>query len=447
MKLWFGTILMFVVLGGGTSCETPVQPSAFNDTEFQSSSKHETSPLVISAEIRAILDAARAIAPIDTTRWFAYGVLDRERTEKSALVGYFNAKTYEVYRFTRNDEEWVINEILEQHMVERTGKSQTYTKAIAKIYTGPNYDQLRDTWYVPGNQQTTGDWEITEQYITSQPNRVEFIEGTEVDAVSNIEHQITFVGPWKYCRYFNGTKICQTSNNKNTFVEVLFNGNTYPSSELTVTYHHEVSTVQAPAPPTLISPSDGAILDSPITYSWNASSGNGTITYQLQVDDNSNFTSPFFDESGFDSTSKTVGGYADGGVYYWRVRATNEGGSSAWSSVRTHTARVPPPTPSVTGSIQNGHPKLSWSATTGASSYEIYKRTDTSSWSLYVTTTATSYTDNLANIAGYQGTVILRTPYVAYYVKARSAAGATSTPSSSHYYDLEGTTPEFADRN
>ncbi len=394
---------------------------------------------VITQETRAILSAARSAVPIDTTQWFAYGVLDKERAETSCQVGYYNAQVYEVYRFYRQDDEWMRGERLEHYAMNGLGKVFSYTQKIANIYTGPGHNTLRDEWYVLGNQQSDGVWSQEEQYVTNLPNRVEFLEGSQPDG--NHEHRIDWVGPWEWTRFSPPTGT-QTSSSKNTNTEI-FNPNDlqwYPAQQLKATYRHTITTIQVPSTPTLSSPADGAFTNPPITYFWNASSGGGTITYQLQVDDNSNFSSPFFEQSGISGTSKFVNGHANGVQYYWRVRASNQAGSSNWSNVWSHT--VVPATPSVSASIQNNHPRLTWSPAAGATSYEIYKRTDTGSWNLYATTTSTSYTDNMAEVTGYQGTTPLRTPYVAYYVVSKGLNGGASGPSVEHYYDLSGPTPE-----
>lgn len=106
-----------------------------------------------------------------------------------------------------------------------------------------------------------------------------------------------------------------------------------------------LSTVQAPAASTLISPEDGAtgVATGPI-LAWQASGG--AASYRLQVAREPNFLSPVLDQAGIVATSYAVGGLANDSTYHWRVQASNEGGLSAWSSVRsfrTVAAPVAPP--------------------------------------------------------------------------------------------------------
>ena len=92
----------------------------------------------------------------------------------------------------------------------------------------------------------------------------------------------------------------------------------------------------APPAPTLSSPSNGAtrIATSP-TLTWNASTG--ATSYRVQVSTSSGFTSTVVDRSGITATSCSISGLLNKTRHYWRVNATNSGGTSGWSSVRYFT--------------------------------------------------------------------------------------------------------------
>jgi hypothetical protein len=81
------------------------------------------------------------------------------------------------------------------------------------------------------------------------------------------------------------------------------------------------------APPTLLSPSNGAtdVSISP-TLIWNASSG--ATSYRLQV---SNGMAIAIDESGIMGTQFTVSRLLSNTTYYWSVSAISSGGTSDWS--------------------------------------------------------------------------------------------------------------------
>jgi hypothetical protein len=98
-----------------------------------------------------------------------------------------------------------------------------------------------------------------------------------------------------------------------------------------------VSSGSGLAAPVLVSPFDGStgVSVSP-TLAWNASAG--ATSYQAQVATDSSFVSLVYnDTSGSASTSRVVSSLANSTTYYWRVRARNAMGSSAWSSVWSFT--------------------------------------------------------------------------------------------------------------
>ncbi len=73
-----------------------------------------------------------------------------------------------------------------------------------------------------------------------------------------------------------------------------------------------------------------------ITANWTAPASGGaeTFTYEVQVDNNSDFSSPTYTQSSISSAtlSATATGLSSSTTYYFSVRANNAGGSSAWSS-------------------------------------------------------------------------------------------------------------------
>ncbi len=86
----------------------------------------------------------------------------------------------------------------------------------------------------------------------------------------------------------------------------------------------------APAAPVLISPSDGAVNISPeINLEWNPSAG--AASYHLQVSADPGFTAYAYENSAVSSISQQVSGLNNSVKYYWRVKAVNSNGASAWS--------------------------------------------------------------------------------------------------------------------
>ncbi len=89
------------------------------------------------------------------------------------------------------------------------------------------------------------------------------------------------------------------------------------------------TTSASPETPALVLPIPGAI-NQPITLvlSWHPVFN---ATYQLQVDDNIEFSSPVLDQSDISEPWGNVTGLEYNVTYYWRVRASHMGGNGNWS--------------------------------------------------------------------------------------------------------------------
>ena len=94
------------------------------------------------------------------------------------------------------------------------------------------------------------------------------------------------------------------------------------------------------------------------------------------------------------ATSYTNTNVVYGKTYYYKVKSSNEYGSSAYSDVvKVATLKVP----QVSSSIKNYKPRLTWDAVEGATSYKVYRATSKSgTYKLMKTTTSKSYTNTIA---------------------------------------------------
>lgn len=98
-----------------------------------------------------------------------------------------------------------------------------------------------------------------------------------------------------------------------------------------------------PAVPELSAPADSAISQPQnLTLSWNASAE--ADSYTLQVSEDENFSGMVFNESALSDTVQLVSDLELNTSYYWRVRATGTGGTSAFSSQRIFTVWQSAPT-------------------------------------------------------------------------------------------------------
>jgi subtilisin family serine protease len=163
--------------------------------------------------------------------------------------------------------------------------------------------------------------------------------------------------------------------------------------------------VPVPVAPVLLAPASAAVNQSLTpTLSWNASSG--AVTYDLQVSTTSNFTAAVQNFTGLTTTSKALTGLANNTIYYWRVSATNASGTSLWSATfffTTLAAVVPPPpattltvptlvSPADRASNVSRTPTLTWTASTGATTYRVQVSTNSSFTALVVNQSGVSST-------------------------------------------------------
>jgi hypothetical protein len=179
------------------------------------------------------------------------------------------------------------------------------------------------------------------------------------------------------------------------------------------------------AAPTLASPVNGSteVAINP-ALTWNASTG--ATNYRLQVSMDSTFAMTTYDTSGLTGTSKSMSGLSYLTKYYWRVNASNTGGTSAWSATWNFTTIVSPhapPAPTLasptTGSTGvSVSPTLSWNASSGATTYRLQVSID----STFATTTCdtSGLTTTSKSITGLS-------PQTEYYwrVNATDSAGTS----------------------
>ena len=87
----------------------------------------------------------------------------------------------------------------------------------------------------------------------------------------------------------------------------------------------------APEPPILSSPAnETTVTDLEVMLEWDASVD--ADSYRLQVSTEPSFSSPVINEAGVTGTHYEVTSGLDWkSDYYWRVNASNQGGTSAWS--------------------------------------------------------------------------------------------------------------------
>ena len=149
-----------------------------------------------------------------------------------------------------------------------------------------------------------------------------------------------------------------------------------------------VSTGAAPSIPLLSLPVNGATsVSTTPTMTWLQSTG--AITYQAQIATDNIFSNIVLNVTDITNTNCIASGLTSLNLYYWRVRAANGFGTSAWSSAWSFTTTGSVPTVPVLSSPASGStglstsPTLTWNASSGATSYALQVSTS-SSFSSYI---------------------------------------------------------------
>jgi hypothetical protein len=135
----------------------------------------------------------------------------------------------------------------------------------------------------------------------------------------------------------------------------------------------------APSKPRLLTPDSNTVDRSvSLTFSWYQV--DGVATYRFQLSTSSTFNTLIVHDSTLTANSKSVSSLSYNTSYYWRVKATNESGSSYWSNVWKITTMSPPPvpppapllsSPANNSTGQNISLYLSWNSSTGATQYRL----------------------------------------------------------------------------
>lgn len=107
---------------------------------------------------------------------------------------------------------------------------------------------------------------------------------------------------------------------------------------------------QVPDAPVLVTPGNEASRLQSALFSW--APVNGATTYHLQLSTTYNFAAPQVNDSTLTTASFQSNPLPPRTVYFWRVRAKNASGVSAWSAIRTFTSVVPMPQPDSAGWIR-----------------------------------------------------------------------------------------------
>lgn len=193
--------------------------------------------------------------------------------------------------------------------------------------------------------------------------------------------------------------------------------------------------------PTLSSPANSATnVSIAPTFSW------GTVTnatgYTIQYSSDNTFATNT--EVTSSTTTKAISGLSYITVYYWRVKATNGGISSAWSTTRSFTTSqltlskptLITPTNGASNRTRNNL-AFAWSAITNATGYTLQISTTSSFSTLFGTYTTTTNADTISGLGSQ----------IRYYWRVKATNGGTSSSWSSTRYFTTGRTREIEDNS
>jgi len=186
---------------------------------------------------------------------------------------------------------------------------------------------------------------------------------------------------------------------------------------------------QAPATPTGLTATAG---NAQVALSWTASSGATSYTVKSATTSGGPYTNV---ATGVTATSYTNTGLTNGTTYYYVVSASNSAGSSSNSAQTSATptagTQAPAAPTGLTATAGNAQVALSWTASSGATSYTVKRATTSGGPYTTVATgvTATSYTNTgLTNGTTYY-----------YVVSATNSAGESTNSAQASATPTAGT--------
>lgn len=189
--------------------------------------------------------------------------------------------------------------------------------------------------------------------------------------------------------------------------------------------------ISPPPAPANVTATDGTFPDK-VDLSWNASSAADSYTVYRSTANNPNGAPQI-------AVGLSVASYSDTGViastqYYYWVKAFNSGGASPFSFVNPgHAGILPPAIPSGVSATDGIHPDriaVSWSAVSGADTYNVYRAIVNSSGASQLVAS------NLSGTSWDDTSYVKGTIYY-YWVVAENVAGTSGFSASNNGYVIQ----------
>lgn len=182
--------------------------------------------------------------------------------------------------------------------------------------------------------------------------------------------------------------------------------------------------IAPPAAPLLLTPPDGSIgiAINNVAFDWN--SVPGATSYRIQISTSSNFGTTFVNQVTGSTSQYThnTPSFTNNTTYYWRVNATNSGGTGQWSQVWSFTTIEAAPVAPTLLLPANASvdipltPVLDWTDVSGALSYRVQISTSQTFNTTVVNTIVTGTSTYTVPSGVLQG-------YTVYYWRVASING------------------------
>jgi uncharacterized repeat protein (TIGR01451 family) len=186
------------------------------------------------------------------------------------------------------------------------------------------------TWSCQGPLPVAGQHALRDEPITIDltPYEPQVGDGTGLSWYVTGEDHCTVSGEYSDDDVLTFTPQAGFAGSDTVTLRMVYPWGSEATQELTLAWGS--GTCDRPGVPVLVAPVDGsAVGGNRPTFEWGAVTG--AEEYQIQVDDNTDFSSPERDETTA-STEYTPASGLGGGVHYWRVRASNGCGVGVWSA-------------------------------------------------------------------------------------------------------------------
>jgi fibronectin type 3 domain-containing protein/O-glycosyl hydrolase len=285
-----------------------------------------------------------------------------------------------------------------------------YTVGNYSKFIRPGFNRISETDDGDGLEISTYKNISTGQFVivVVNPNSSSTAESFNLNGFST-----SSVTPWETSASLNLAQLGAVSVNGTSF------NYTFDADSVTTFVGTANSTVAAPTAPTSVAATPG---NAQVNLTWSAVTNATSYNIYRSTSSGGEGGTPY--ATGVTSTNYTDTSVTNGTVYYYKVSAVDSGGESPLSSEVSATPTAPAPTAptAVTAAAGTAQVVLSWTASSGATSYSIYRSTTSGgegSTAYKTGVTSTSFSDT--------GLTVGTTYY--YQVTAINSTGASSKSS------------------